>query len=115
MQPQQPQQQLPQFKGFSIVSQMPVADGGLKDELLDLFGHDGNFSNQVQPCFSPGMGIVFQRPNAPEIDLMVSLSCNQVKMDGAPWPHAVNGFTPPTRDHLGKIFERLFGPVPPGA
>jgi hypothetical protein len=115
MQPQGQQPQLPQFKGFSIVAQQPVADDHLKDALLDIFGHESSFSNQAQPCFSPGMGIVFQRPNAPEVDLLVSLSCNQAKMDGAPWPYAVNGFTPETRGQIGRIYERLFGPVPPGA
>jgi hypothetical protein len=111
----QPQPQMPQFKGFSIVAQMPVADGGMKDDLLDIFGHEGSFSNQAQNCFSPGLGVVFTRPNAPEVDLLVSLSCNQVKMDGARWPFAVNGLTPETRAHLGQIYEKFFGPVPPGA
>lgn len=111
-QPQQPA--LPQFKGYGIVASAPLADN-LKDELLDIFGHESNFSGQVQPCFSPGMGVVFSRPNAPQVELLISLSCNQAKMDGAQWPHRVNGFTPETRDHLGKLYEKLWGPVPPGA
>ena len=111
-QPQQPA--LPQFKGYSIVATAPLADN-LKDELLDIFGHESHFSGQVQPCFSPGMGVVFQRPNGPQVELLISLSCNQAKMDGAQWPHRVNGFTPETRDHLGKLYEKLWGPVPPGA
>jgi hypothetical protein len=114
-QPQQQQPQLPMFKGFTIVTQLPVADASLRDELLDIFGHEGNFSNQAQNCFAPGMGIVMQRPMAPEVDLLVSLSCNQVKIDGAPWPHPVNGLTPETRNHLAQIYQKLWGPVPPGA
>jgi len=114
--PGQPQQQqLPQFKGYSIVAQMPLADDRLKDQLLDIFGSESSFSNQSQNCFAPGMGVVFQQPNAPEVDLLISLSCNQAKMDGARWPYAVNGFTPEARDQLAKIYEKLFGPVPPGA
>jgi hypothetical protein len=112
-QPAQPA--LPQFKGMSIVAQMPVTDEHLKDELLDIFGHESNFSNQVGNCFSPGMGIVMQRPNAPEVDLVVSLSCNQTKIDGARWPYPANGFTPEARAHLAKIYEKLWGPVPSGA
>jgi hypothetical protein len=110
----QQQPALPQFKGYAIVASAPLNDH-LKDELLDIFGHESNFSGQVQPCFSPGMGVVFTRPNAPQVELLISLSCNQAKMDGARWPHAVNGFTPETRDHLGKLYEKLWGPVPPGA
>lgn len=113
---QPPQPALPQFKGFSIVAQAPVMDAAFRDELLDLFGHESSFNNQAQPCFTPGMGIVLQRPNnAPEVDLLVSLACNQAKMDGALWPYPINGFTPETRNHLGKIYEKLWGPVPPGA
>lgn len=111
----QPQQQLPSFKGYSIVTQMPVQDASLRDELLDIFGRESSFNNQAQRCFSPGMAFVLQRPNAPEVDLLVSLSCNQAMMDGARWPYPVNGFTPETRDHLAKIYEKLWGPVPPGA
>lgn len=111
----QQQPQLPQFKGYSIVSQMPLQDAGLREELLDIFGHESSFNNQAQQCFSPGLAFVLQRPNAPEVDLMISLSCNQAQIDGARWPHPVNGFTTETRDHLTRIYEKLFGPVPPGA
>jgi hypothetical protein len=112
----QPQQQQPQFKGFTIAATpTPLTDLGLRDEILDLFGHESNFSNQVQNCFAPGMALVMQRPNAPEVDLLISLSCNQAKIDGAPWPYPVNGFTPEARGQLGKIYEKLWGPVPPGA
>jgi hypothetical protein len=112
----QPQQQMPQFKGFTVTAQMPVADPGLREDLLDVFGHESNFSGQPQNCFSPGMGIVFSRPNAPEVDLIVSLSCNQVKMDGAQWPFGFrNAFNPETRAHMAQVYEKFFGPVPPGA
>lgn len=111
----QPQQQLPQFKGYAIAAQMPLADERLKDELLDIFGHESSFAPAGQQCFTPGMGFVFQQPNAPEVDLLVSLSCNQAKMDGARWPYAINGFTPESRTALAKIYEKLFGPIPAGA
>jgi hypothetical protein len=111
----QAQQAAPQFKGYSIVAQMPLGDEKLKEELLDIFGSESSFSNQVQNCFAPGMGFVFQQPNAPQVDLLISLSCNQAKMDGGRWPYAVNGFTPETRSALSKIYEKLFGPVPPNA
>jgi hypothetical protein len=111
----QPQQQLPQFKGYAIVAQMPLADEKLKDELLDIFGHESNFAPATQPCFTPGMGFVFQQPNAPEVDLLVSLSCGQAKMDGARWPYAINGFTPESRAGIARIYEKLFGPIPAGA
>ena len=111
--PGQPSAQ--QFKGFTIAQQMPLSDEGMRDELLDVFGHESNFSAQRGSCFTPGLGIVMQRPNAPEVDLLVSFTCNQVMMDGARWPYQVNGLTGESRDHLAKIYERLgWGPVPQG-
>lgn len=112
---QQQQQQLPQFKGYSIVAQQQLTDDRLKDQLLDVFGSESSFSNQAQNCFTPGMAVVFQSPNAPEVDLIISFTCNQAKMDGARWPYAANGFTPSARAQLAQIYERFFGPVPAGA
>jgi hypothetical protein len=111
---QQQQQQLAQFKGYSIESQA-LADDHIRDAVLDLFGHESSFTATQQNCFSPGMAFVFQRPNAPQVEILISLSCNQAKIDGAQWPYPVNGFTPDTRNELGKIYEKLFGQVPPGA
>ena len=48
------------------------------------------------------------------VDLMVSFSCSQAQGDGFKWPHKVNGLTPDTSSRLAKIFEKFFGPVPPG-
>jgi len=105
-----------QLKGYAIVSQMPLLDDGVKEEVLDIFGQERSFSPQIGNCFNPGWAFVMQRPNAPEIDLFISLACNQAHMDGAPWPYPVYGLAPPTRDHLARIYERLFGPpVPPTA
>lgn len=106
----------PQFKGFTIVGpQAPVTDSSLRDEILDIFGNEGSFSANRQNCFTPGMGIVMTRPGAPEVDLLVSLACNQAMGDGFRWPYPVNGFTQEAHDRLAKVYEKLFGPVPPGA
>jgi hypothetical protein len=111
---QQQQQPLAQFKGYAIESQS-LGDDHVRDAVLDIFGHESSFTAPTQNCFSPGMAFVFQRPNAPQVEILVSLSCNQAKIDGVHWPYPVNGFTPETRNELGKIYERLFGQVPPGA
>ncbi|MFO0759571.1 MAG: hypothetical protein U0359_23970 [Byssovorax sp.] len=114
-QPQQ-QQQVPLFKGFAITAQMPLTDDKLKDELFDIFGHEGNFNSQRGNCFTPGLGISIARPNSPQpVELLVSFSCNQAVGDGFRWPYPSNGFTTETRDRLGKVYEKLFGPIPPGA
>jgi len=114
--PQQPNQsQMPRFKNFVVLAQMPMTDEEAQGELLDIFGHEANFSSEKGQCFAPGMGISIQRPNQPPVDLLVSLSCNQVMCDGFKWPYAVNGLTSDSRQRLTKIYEKMWGPVPPGA
>lgn len=109
--PVAPQQ--PRFKGFVILAQTPVTSEELKEEMLDIFGSEDSFGTQKGNCFYPGMGVVFQDPQKPPVELLISLSCNQAMGDGFPWPYPVNGFTPETSQRLTRVYEQLWGPVPP--
>jgi hypothetical protein len=111
--PQQPPP--PMFKGFAIVAQQPLMDDKMKDELLDVFGHEDSFSAQRGNCFTPGMGVTMARPSAPPVELLISFACNQAVGDGFKWPYPNNGFTPDTSQKLQAIYQKLWGPVPPGA
>jgi hypothetical protein len=105
----------PMFKGFVIQAQMPLSDDRLRNEILDVFGAESSFNDQRGNCFAPGMGVSISRPNGPPVDLLISLSCNQAMGDGFRWPYPVNGFTRESHDRLSKVYEKLWGPVPPGA
>jgi hypothetical protein len=110
----QPQPELPRFKGFVILAQMPLSDETVKEDLLDLFGNADSFQAGHAPCFTPGMGVAMSRPNAPPVELLISFSCNQAMGDGFQWPHPVNGFTPETSQKLAAMYTKLWGaPVPP--
>jgi hypothetical protein len=61
------------------------------------------------------MAFSMMRPNAPPADVMISLSCNQAVGDGFKWPYPGNGFSPEAHDRMAKVYEKLWGPVPPGA
>jgi hypothetical protein len=111
--PQQPPP--PMWKGYAITAQQPLTDDKLKDELLDIFGSEDSFSGQRGNCFMPGMGVTLARSNAPPVELLISLSCNQAQGDGFRWPYPNNGFTTETHERLSKIYQSLWGPVPPGA
>ena len=117
----QVQQQLPRFptsagqRGFVILASMPLQDEKIKAEILDLFGSASSFQQGQSTCFYPGMGVAMMRPGQPEVDLMISLACNQAMGDGFRWPHPNNAFTPDTHNRLTKVYEKLWGPVPPGA
>jgi hypothetical protein len=111
----------PRFKNFVILSQRQLtsddADEELKDQMLDIFGDEDSFSGERGNCFYPGLGISMVRPNSPTppVDLLISLSCNQAMGDGFRWPYPTNGFTAETHQKLARLYEKLWGPVPPGA
>lgn len=106
----------PMFKAWAIIGQPITApDEETREEILDIFGDEDSFQSQRPNCFSPGMGITIQRSGGAPVDLMISLSCSQAQGDGFQWPHKANGFTSDTSSRLTKIFEKYFGPVPPGA
>jgi hypothetical protein len=105
----------PRWKGYIMLAQMPLTDTTVKDEILDVFGDDGSFQAEKGQCFFPGMGVSMARPGQPSVDLLISLSCNQAQGDGFKWPYNVNGFTPDAHQRLTKVYEKLWGPVPPGA
>src|SRR5262245_24874960 len=108
MAPQQPPP--PMFKGFAIVAQQPLLDEKIKDDLLDVFGHEDSFSAQRGNCFTPGMGVSMVRPNTPQpVELLISFSCNQAVGDGFKWPYPNNGFTPDTSQKLQGIYQKMFG------
>jgi hypothetical protein len=112
--PQQPPP--PMFKGYVITAQQPLTDDKVKNEILDVFGHEDSFSSQRGNCFAPGMGVSIARPNgSAPVELLISLSCNQAQMDGAKWPYQNNGFTNDAHERLSKVYEKLWGPIPPGA
>ena len=103
----------PRFNGFVILAQQPLMDEDMKSDLLDLFGDEESFSGNRGNCFHPGLGVVFQDPSMPNVEVMISFSCNQAMGNGFRWPHDVNGLTPESSNTLRIIHERLFGPVPP--
>jgi hypothetical protein len=110
------QQQLPRFKAFVILGQpIQLQDEEVQEEILDVFGDEDSFQADRPNCFSPGMGISISRGGQAPVDLLVSFSCNQAQGDGFRWPYKVNGFTPETSQRLSKVFQKFFGPVPPGA
>jgi hypothetical protein len=109
----------PRFKGYIMLQERFLAEDGtdkdIKNEILDLFGDEDSFQDQRDPCFFPGMGFSFTRPNGAPVDLLISISCKQVQGDGFTWPYKKSGFTSDTSQKLTKIYQQLWGPLPSGA
>lgn len=112
-QPQQTQPAAAKFNGYTILGQT-YGDDDLKDEILDLYGDEDSFNMNRGQCFTPGMAVVFTPADgSPNVELMISLSCNQTVGNGFQWPYPANGFTPETANKLRNIYMRLWGTPPP--
>jgi hypothetical protein len=103
----------PKYNGFTILQQ-GMADEDTKAELLDLFGDEESFGPNRQPCFTPGMAVIFTPPDgSPNVELMISFACNHAQGNGFQWPYANSGFTPESGNDLRNIYMRVFGSPPP--
>lgn len=109
------QPQAPLFKNsFAILAQQNVTDENLRNEILDILGSEDSFSGTPGQCFTPGMAFSMMRPGLAPADVMVSLSCNQVKADGFQWPYKGNGFSPEAQSKMAAVYAKIWGPVPAG-
>ncbi len=105
----QPQQQL--YNGYAIAGQ-GYGDKDTQDDLLDLFGDKDNFTSVPSQCFTPGMAVIFQPPDgSPTVEVMVSLSCNQVA--GNQWPYQERSLSPEAANKLRSIYFKVFQQPPP--
>jgi hypothetical protein len=114
---------VPRFHNFRILGTMQVMDKKQHGEILDVFGHDGNFDVPRQTCQtlyaefgfqfgqgSPAGGMVGAPPTGMPADVLVSLSCNQVQMINYGWPYGTKtGLTPDTTKRIVAIVQQAFG------
>ena len=112
--------QMPLFRNqWQIAGSVPVADEATRAMLLDLFGKEENFNNQMRcPVQTPGMAVSFQSPEfAESVDVVISISCNTVAGYGFVWPHQNNfGMAQAASQQLVGIYQNLFRQqLPPGA
>lgn len=121
--PPNPAADVPRFHNFRILGSMAVNDKTAHDEILDLFGHESNFTLPRESCmfaefgFQVGYGAPPGAPvgtppagGQPPADILVSLSCNQVQMIGYQWPYgAKTGLTADTSKKIVAIVQKAFG------
>jgi hypothetical protein len=114
---------VPRFHNFRILGSMAVNDKTLHDDILDLFGHESNFTQPRESCmfaefgFQVGYGAAPGAPvgtapagGQPPADILVSLSCNQVQMLGYQWPYGTKtGLTADSSKKIVAIVQKAFG------
>lgn len=104
------QDQTQRFHGFRILGYTPLNDKTQREEALAIFGTKSNFTNAATNCMYAEFGFSFGSPaGGPPADVMVSLSCNQVKAEGFQWPHAGTGLPSDTSKRIIAIAQKVFG------
>jgi hypothetical protein len=101
----------PRFHGFRILGWMDVNDPKLRDEVLDIFGHDSNFTSQHGGCMFAEFGFSISQPNGqPPADLLVSLSCDNTGAFGFVWPYGPKtGVTSDASKRVVDLAKSVFG------
>lgn len=103
----------PKFHDFRILGYVPVSDPANRDAIFDLFGHASNFQAPKEGCMFAEFGFRLAEapnPQAQAADVLVSLSCNQIKAFGFVWPYANNtAFTPDAWKKMHDIVRKSFG------
>lgn len=116
-----PDQNVPRFYGFRILGSTAVTDAKQREEILELFGKDGNFDLPKQSCMYAEFGFQIGQPPPPgapmgtpsssaPADILVSLSCDQVQMHNYGWPYGTKtGLTDDTSKRIIAIVQKAFG------
>jgi len=101
---------VPRFHDFRIISYMNIADTKVHDEVLDIFGHDKNFEVPKENCMYAEFGFSIGQINQPPADILVSLSCEQVRTFGFVWPYgASTGISADTAKRIVAVMKQTFG------
>ncbi len=100
---------IPRFHGFPILGSIVINDPKQRDEVLDLFGHGGNFQGPHDNCMYAEFGFSIAQMNAPPADVLVSLPCFQVQAQGFVWPYPNVGIPAETARRIAAVVQRAFG------
>jgi hypothetical protein len=101
---------VPRFHDFRILGYQQITDAKAQADVLDTFGHASSFSNKYENCFFPEFGFAIAQANGqPPADILVSLSCQQVKSFNITWPYANVGITADTQKTIAHIVSKAFG------
>jgi hypothetical protein len=100
----------PRFHDFRILGWVPLNDAALRAELLDVLGHASNFTTPKETCMYAEMGVSITQPNnQPPADVLVSLSCANVRTFGFAWPYGNStGLTPDATKRLVQLMSKAF-------
>jgi hypothetical protein len=89
---------------------MAVTDPNQREEVVDIFGHDSNFTDSRANCMYAEFGVSIGQPGGqPPAEMLVSLSCDRVEAFNFQWPYAKTGLKPETVKRIVGVMARSFG------
>ena len=104
------QQNVPRFHDFRILGSMNIGTKSLHEEILSIFGTEKNFDTPRENCMYAEFGVSIGQINQPPADILVSLSCNQVRTFGFAWPFGAKvGLTPDASKRIVEVMKKSFG------
>ena len=104
-----PSQDVARFHAFRILGWMQVTDSAQKDEILEVFGKEKNWDATRSSCMYAEFGVAVSQMNQPPADVLISLSCSQVRPFGFVWPYGTKtGMKPETVKKVSEIMSRVF-------
>jgi hypothetical protein len=98
----------PRFHGFRILEGQPVTDSGVRGDIVDLFGHGSNFQDTTSNCMFAEFGFAIAQANVAPVEVLVSLSCEQVQPFNVTWPYSRTGLSPAAAQKVVSIAQRVF-------
>lgn len=109
-QPAVPAADAPRFHDFRILGWVPLNEAKMRAEVLDILGHEGNFTTPRESCMYAEFGVSITQQGQPPADLLVSLSCNQVRTFGFAWPYGNStGLTGDSSKRIVEVMKKAFG------
>ena len=98
------------FHDFRILGWVPLNDAAMRTEVLDILGHEKNFATPSESCMYAEFGVSITQQGQPPADLLVSLSCHQVRTFGFAWPYANStGITADAEKRVLEVMKKAFG------
>jgi hypothetical protein len=98
------------FHDFRILGWVPLNDEKMRTEVLDILGHEKNFATPTENCMYAEFGVSITQQGQPPADLLVSLSCHQVRTFGFAWPYGNStGVTGEAEKRVLEVMKKAFG------
>jgi hypothetical protein len=99
----------PRFENVRVIAWQQVSDPKLRDEIVSIFGESKSFETTTESCLYPEFGFAMSRAGGPPVDILVSLSCHQVRGANFQWPHANTGISTATNERIVNVVKSAFG------